>query len=229
VRRLCDLPASRRREVDLQSELSEGLEASRVPAFVPPTNGRSQETVSTAEQPNAQVSCPIRASAQVARSAPRTLSSWRHGFEPRWDYRSNAGSEEASPSLSRRRRQHLLLMPLGNSGRWISLIRYPQPTRATPPHPPNGIEDADQLDAREDPSLRSATHTTSSLVPEGRPLLRSAWPNVAPGTSTCPHRRPHEPASCRRAYPSRLTHHPIDASHHWNVGTGTDNSSCHGN
>jgi hypothetical protein len=23
---------------------------------------------------------------QVAKSAPRTLSRWRHGFEPRWDY-----------------------------------------------------------------------------------------------------------------------------------------------
>jgi hypothetical protein len=40
----------------------------------------------TAGASNPQVRSPIRTSPQVARSAPRTLSRWRHGFEPRWDY-----------------------------------------------------------------------------------------------------------------------------------------------
>jgi len=82
---------------------------------------------------------------------------------------------------------HLLLIPTRRvrQGR-ISLIRWLRPTRAMPPHPPNGIGDGGQLDAREDLSPRSATHTTSSLVPEGKPRLRSAWPDVAPGTSTLP-------------------------------------------
>jgi hypothetical protein len=33
-----------------------------------------------------QVDEHLKASAQVVESAPRTLSRWRHGFEPRWDY-----------------------------------------------------------------------------------------------------------------------------------------------
>jgi hypothetical protein len=41
----------------------------------------------TAEASNPQVRTQIRASSQVAKSAPRTLSRWRHGFEPRWDYK----------------------------------------------------------------------------------------------------------------------------------------------
>ena len=81
-----------------------------------------------------------------------------------------------------------------------------------PPHPPNGIGDGGQLDAREDLSPRSATHITSSLVPEGKPLLRSAWPDVVPGTSTCPLRPLQVPASCRRGYPSELTLHLIEVS-----------------
>jgi len=35
---------------------------------------------------NADVRRQIRASSQVAREAPRTLSRWRHGFKSRWDY-----------------------------------------------------------------------------------------------------------------------------------------------
>jgi hypothetical protein len=56
------------------------------PAFVPRTTGRRQEMTGTAEASNQQVRKQIRPSPQVARSAPRTLSGWRHGFEPRWDY-----------------------------------------------------------------------------------------------------------------------------------------------
>jgi hypothetical protein len=40
----------------------------------------------TAGASNPQVRKQIRPSPQVAGSAPRTLSRWRHGFEPRWDY-----------------------------------------------------------------------------------------------------------------------------------------------
>jgi hypothetical protein len=108
---------------------------------------------------------------------------------------------------------HLLLIPTRRVRQSrISLIRWPRPTRATPPHPPNGIGDGGQLDAREDLSLRSATHTTSSLVPEGKPLLRSAWLDVARGTSTCPLRSLQVPASCRRRYSSELTLHLIEVS-----------------
>src|SRR6266508_3996859 len=35
---------------------------------------------------NPQVRMPIRLSPQVAKSAPGTLSRWRHGFKSRWDY-----------------------------------------------------------------------------------------------------------------------------------------------
>ena len=46
----------------------------------------------TAEASNPQVRTQIRASSQVAKSAPRTLSRWRHGFEPRWDYQQSRRS-----------------------------------------------------------------------------------------------------------------------------------------
>jgi hypothetical protein len=35
---------------------------------------------------NSQVSSQIRLSVQVAKSGPRTLSKWRHGFKSLWDY-----------------------------------------------------------------------------------------------------------------------------------------------
>ena len=35
---------------------------------------------------NPQVRRRVRPSSQVVKPAPRTLSRWRHGFEPRWDY-----------------------------------------------------------------------------------------------------------------------------------------------
>ena len=34
-----------------------------------------------------QVRNRIRPLPQVVKSTPRTLSRWRHGFEPRWDYK----------------------------------------------------------------------------------------------------------------------------------------------
>jgi hypothetical protein len=56
------------------------------PAFVPRTTGRRQEITGTAGASNRQVRNQIRPSPQVARSASRTLSRWRHGFKSRWDY-----------------------------------------------------------------------------------------------------------------------------------------------
>jgi hypothetical protein len=56
------------------------------PAFVPRTTGRRQEMTRKAGASDPQVRNQIRPSLRVARSAPRTLSRWRHGFEPRWDY-----------------------------------------------------------------------------------------------------------------------------------------------
>jgi hypothetical protein len=44
-----------------------------------------------------QVRDQIRASPQVAKSAPRTLSRWRHGFEPRWDYKRKAPGQGIGP------------------------------------------------------------------------------------------------------------------------------------
>ena len=37
------------------------------------------------------------ATPQVVELAPRTLSRWRHGFEPRWDYERKAPGEGTSP------------------------------------------------------------------------------------------------------------------------------------
>jgi hypothetical protein len=36
-------------------------------------------------------------SPQVVESAPRILSRWRHGFEPRWDYQGTSDDEQAHP------------------------------------------------------------------------------------------------------------------------------------
>jgi hypothetical protein len=55
------------------------------PAFVPRTTGRRQEK-SGAGASNPQVRSRARALPQVAKSAPRTVSRWRHGFKSRWDY-----------------------------------------------------------------------------------------------------------------------------------------------
>jgi hypothetical protein len=42
---------------------------------------------------NPQVRNRIRPSPQVAKSVPRTLSRWRHGFKPRWDYQGKRVTE----------------------------------------------------------------------------------------------------------------------------------------
>jgi hypothetical protein len=142
------------------------------PAFVPRTTGRRQGTTGTAGAANPQVREP--------------------------DSGIGAGSETGPENTLKEDTAHLLLIPTRRvwQGR-ISLIRWLRPTRAIPRHPPNGIGDGGQLDAREDLSPRSATYTTSSLVPEGKPLLQSAWPEDGPATSSCPPRPIHDRASCR--------------------------------
>ena len=72
------------------------------PAFVPRTTGRRREMTRTAGASNPQVRNQIRPSPQVAKPVPRTLSRWRHGFEPRWDYeRESAGQRHCSAGQSR--------------------------------------------------------------------------------------------------------------------------------
>ena len=75
------------------------------PAFVPRTTWRRQETARRAGASNPQVRNQIRVSSLVAKSAAKTLSRWRHGFEPRWDYeRTRVRSLElASADLIRRK------------------------------------------------------------------------------------------------------------------------------
>jgi hypothetical protein len=46
---------------------------------------------------NPQADGHLMASPQVAKSAPRTLSRWRHGFEPRWDYQRKVPGQGTSP------------------------------------------------------------------------------------------------------------------------------------
>jgi hypothetical protein len=48
---------------------------------------------------NPQVDEHLMTSPQVVESTPRTLSRWRHGFEPRWDYKQRPRSDALS-SLS---------------------------------------------------------------------------------------------------------------------------------
>jgi hypothetical protein len=66
------------------------------PAFVPRATGRRQETSETARATNLQVRNRIRVSPQVAKPGSRTLSRWRHGFEPRWDYEQKGPGQGTS-------------------------------------------------------------------------------------------------------------------------------------
>ena len=71
-------------------------------------------TTGSDREPNRQVDDPLRPAMQVTEPAGLNLSRWRHGFEPRWDYKQKAWSEAHSgfdweamsplvPHLSRRR------------------------------------------------------------------------------------------------------------------------------
>jgi hypothetical protein len=46
---------------------------------------------------NPRVSAPFPPPPQVTCSTPTTLSRWRHGFEPRWDYKHKAPGQGTSP------------------------------------------------------------------------------------------------------------------------------------
>ena len=79
-----------------QSELSEGLESSPIrPANDQETSRMDENGRATKPQMNRH----IRRSPQVAKSGPRTLSRWRHGFEPRWDYQANRAVESVISTL----------------------------------------------------------------------------------------------------------------------------------
>jgi hypothetical protein len=56
------------------------------PRIGPATYRTTTQEDQVRREANTQVDEHLKASAQVVESAPRTLSRWRHGFEPRWDY-----------------------------------------------------------------------------------------------------------------------------------------------
>ena len=57
------------------------------PPIGPATYRTTTQEDQVRREANTQVDEHLNASAQVVESAPRTLSRWRHGFEPRWDYK----------------------------------------------------------------------------------------------------------------------------------------------
>ncbi|SRR6266542_4089273 len=84
---------------------------------------------------NPQVDKHLKASPQVAESAPGTLSRWRHGFEPRWDYKQRCRSEGMFrlssqsagpfvPHLSRGRPRHVTTEPAQTRVRVVSVADF---------------------------------------------------------------------------------------------------------
>jgi hypothetical protein len=98
------------------------------PAFVPRTTGRRQEMTGTAGASNAQVRNQIGPSPQVARSAPKTLPRWRHGFEPSWDYEQPAGQKRRCPKPATRQRGRQ--RPIDGSGSIIAFVPRTAPSDA---------------------------------------------------------------------------------------------------
>ena len=98
------------------------------PAFVPRTTGRRQEMTGTAGASNPQVRSPIRVSSLAARSGSRTLSRWREGFEPRWDYagRPQPGHPPRHPPPSARGRTAAGASGNGRTARHTSPVRSPR-------------------------------------------------------------------------------------------------------
>jgi hypothetical protein len=72
--------------VGVQAMLAPSVAAHGSSRIRPANDRRSQEITGTAGASNAQVRGRFRASPLVAKSAQRTLSRWRHGFEPRCDH-----------------------------------------------------------------------------------------------------------------------------------------------
>jgi hypothetical protein len=56
------------------------------PRIGPATYRATTQEDRVRREANPQVDDHLMSSPQVVESAPRTLSRWRHGFEPRWDY-----------------------------------------------------------------------------------------------------------------------------------------------
>jgi hypothetical protein len=84
---------------------------------------------------NPQVSVPFPPLALVTDSARTTLSRWRHGFEPRWDYKQRCRSEgmfrlsiESAgpfvPHLSRGRPRHVTTEPAEKGVRVVSVADF---------------------------------------------------------------------------------------------------------
>jgi hypothetical protein len=79
------------------------------PANIPHDDEKQGVATRGNPEPKEQVRGRFRDSPQVARTARPTLSRWRHGFEPRWDY--HAKHEGHRPSSGRRRPQNWRLRP----------------------------------------------------------------------------------------------------------------------
>ena len=56
------------------------------PVSIPHDVGNRGEATGIDRKVNPQVNTPFRPPQQVTDSVRSTLSRWRHGFEPRWDY-----------------------------------------------------------------------------------------------------------------------------------------------
>ena len=84
---------------------------------------------------NSRLGGPFRPPPQVRESSRGTLSRWRHGFEPRWDYKQRCRSEgmfrlssESAgpfvPHLSRGRPRHVTTEPAETGVRVVSVADF---------------------------------------------------------------------------------------------------------
>jgi hypothetical protein len=88
------LPDSPRRRTDAQWRrcLVQGGDSPQHaidPVSIPHDVGNRGEATGIDRKVNPQVNTPFRPPQQVTDSVRSTLSRWRHGFEPRWDYGSD--------------------------------------------------------------------------------------------------------------------------------------------
>jgi hypothetical protein len=70
------------------------------PRIGPATHRTATQEDGLRREASPQVEGHLTASLQVAKSALRTLSRWRHGFEPRWDYKRKAPGQGTSSKSS---------------------------------------------------------------------------------------------------------------------------------
>jgi hypothetical protein len=71
------------------------------PRIGPATHRAATQEDGLRREASPQVEGHLTASLQVAKSAPGTLSRWRHGFEPRWDYERRTPGQGTSPWIDR--------------------------------------------------------------------------------------------------------------------------------